>query len=265
MTSQTDHDVAVHTGSIESDRSKLKPQKSILKTEKSFMTAREKTNITFERYASDPDLQKQASIGKKNFLVKDLNVSNIVGKLPAIAKEYTAWVLNTNFKVPSSNDDFETTDLKSDWSNFKEEVFSKVESDLKNVLLKREKSSRRRCNKIENRRKSENYNAFCGEMLEKYDEEIQLDELMKMNKKYIAHKAPRLCCGANNYQMRLADEMANRKCHCHRFIETRQKYQQNEIVHMFDKDKRRIYKLPSLMKKKRKGKIDFDWSSDEDL
>ena len=160
MTSQTDFH---KSASMEQDRSKLKPQKSILKTEKSFITTREKTNITFERYPSDTDLEKQTTTnslvarrtpsGKKNFLIKDLNVSNIVGigKLPAIAKEYTAWVLNTNFKPPSYTDDFETSDLNTDWSNFKEEVFSKVESDL-NRMLKREKSSRRRCDKIENRR-----------------------------------------------------------------------------------------------------------------
>ena len=84
---------------------------------------------------------------------------------------------------------------------------------------------------------------------------------MRVNKKYMAHRAP-LCCGQNNYQLRLADEMANKKCHCYRFIESRQKYQQNEIVHMFDKDKRKIYKLPSLKKKKIRNKFglsdDFD-------
>ncbi len=273
MASQVDNEMPVHSSSIGLDRSKIKPQKSILKTEKSFMV-REKTNITFEKYPTDTSfdikitdnsLVRSSSNLKNNFLNKDLNINNFVGKLPAITKEYTTWVLNTNFRPPSRNDDYETSGLSTDWSNFTEEVFSKVESNLKNVLLKREKSSKRRCETIENRRKLENYRAFCGEVLEKYDDEIRLDELMKTNKKYNANKPPRLCCGPNNFKLRLADEMANKKCHCFRFIETRQKYQHNEIVHMFDKDKKRIYKLPSLKKKNRKGNYGFDWSSDDEL
>ena len=99
----------------------------------------------------------------KNFLIKDLHVeSYIIGKLPAIAKEYTAWILNTNFKSPSLHDDYETINLNTDWSNFKKDIFPSVEFSLKG-LLKRENSCYRRCNKIEKSRNSENYNATCGE------------------------------------------------------------------------------------------------------
>lgn len=124
------------------DRSQLKPQKSILKTEKSILTSEknysksEKSSILFNRNSTNfrDDTQHEEKVNfndfeessKKNFLIKDLDVQTyIIGKLPAIPKEYTSLILSDKSnKIPFNQFDIETSQLSDDWSKFSEEVSS---------------------------------------------------------------------------------------------------------------------------------------------
>ena len=132
------------------DRSQLKPQKSILKTEKSTLTNEksysrtEKSSILFNRNSTsfNEDSQQEEKVSfndfedssKKNFLIKDLDVQTyIIGKLPAIPKEYTSWLLaDKSKKIPFNQFDNETSQLSDDWSKFSEEVSEFYQNSIKN-------------------------------------------------------------------------------------------------------------------------------------
>ena len=141
------------------DRSKLKPLKSILKSEKTgekLSLNKEKTNFNLNiEYADDNDgytnesevksatLRKQQArrVSAKKYPTRIMDVSSCLDKLPALPREYTAWILNTDFKSPTMHDtNLDTTKLCQDWGKLEEDVtfwnfryyLSKAESGFSN-------------------------------------------------------------------------------------------------------------------------------------
>jgi hypothetical protein len=202
----------------------------------------------------------------KKLVVRNVDIASIIKKQPTVVKEYTMWELSEKAgvkkSIPENRGGYQTPTepLSDDWMLFKDDVIDEFESRLKNILMIREKSSRRRCVEIENKRNKFNYDTVTNETLKLYDEQINLSELLKSNFKYMNLKTPKSHSGSNNYMAQLADENSRKKCHCERFIEKERKFHENEIVN-FGCDKKKLLKLPKIKSKnknkKKKSKIRY--------
>lgn len=127
---------------------------------------------------------------------------------------------------------------------------------LKNVIHRREKSCRRRCAVVEKERNIKNHHFECSEILDKYDEEIKLDEMMKENVKYQNLNMPKPCSGPYNYKLRMVTEKSSKRTKCCRYLHHDNKVGENEIKHMFE-NKRQIFKLPVLKRQKKHDSIEY--------
>ena len=146
--------------------------------------------------------------------------------------------------------------LNDDWNSVREDLFATIESRLKNILLINEKSSREKFNEIDKVKQEANYKSFINKTLKDYDDQINMVDLLKNNPKYMCSKLNNCSSNSGSYKSQLVDEMQNKKCHCGRWIENTRRFTDNELLN-FGCDKKKIFKLPKIKKKKKRKPIYF--------
>lgn len=120
-----------------------------------------------------------------------------------------------------------------DWSRESlDKFFSPVETFLEGQL-RREKSSRRRCGEIVRLRNIKNYNNMVKNKLRDFDEKINLNLLLKMNKKFVKKPPPGssnpLASESQNFRMLIAQDLAKKSTCCDRCNEKNKKYEEKSM------------------------------------
>ena len=118
-----------------------------------------------------------------------------------------------------------------DWSKESlDQFFSPFESFL-DYQRRREKSSKRRCTELVKVRTLENYQNELKNRLKYYDEKINLNLLLKMNKKLqrIGGKLPTLSNESHNFRLLVAQGLAKQKNACDRCKEKNKKFEENSF------------------------------------
>ena len=219
-------------------------------------------NKIFERSEQDPtqDIREiNSSLGQ--IKLKSLKTGAILPNL----QFFTTNVKNSSKKKKSSkherkhepHEEKSTFDFNDDWSKQScNEFFVPVESFLKDVQLRREHSSKRRCKIVENLRNIENNRKYVEERIHEYDEKISLNVLLKNSKSCSLQVNQPMNVGQLNYRALIAQEILRKNSHCNRCTDRDRKYEDNSFLRSISfglnsksKKKNGILSFPSLVPK----------------
>ena len=155
-------------------------------------------------------------------------------------------------------DNTNESSFKDDWSKQScNEFFVPLESFL-DFQLQREKSSKRRCKKIETLRNHENSRRYVEDKLKEYDDKICINVLLKQSKSMSLQASMATTnVGLTNYRALIAEEIIRKNSHCNRCEYRNRRHEENLFLNAVNFDykasknrsqPRRIIKLPALIR-----------------